>query len=288
MPSEIITEQHSALRRSQLQSFAEAVLESMVAGSPDDVPVVPLYIATENGKPTTLQMMSAWRTITAIPGPRRFVIDPEANQIFFFGPVEEDSGRALLVMRLSEADGRLTEFESHISRSRADSGWHFELDGLAGLPPVWWQAATDSDRPSRAELTGAARAAAEFDIQAPPPAADLQIIDTGFVVKDGTPWPLTVMPVDPDVRTPVIDLELGIGLSVVWGEGYVAPLGAVLPDSATLQIREGMAVGSMPPIMRPARTTVAYFQLTKLLGGEVRGVLGLPFVMPLGARSIWA
>lgn len=281
-----------ASRREDLISFADAVIDSMIAKDASALPVCESYAATEDGKANVLPLFTAWQTITAAPAPRRYVADPEAGQVFFAGVVNEGRRQAIFLMRLKVDNGRLAEFESHFVRAPADSGAHFDIAGLLNAPAMWWTPPSPADAESRQALLEAATSAHDVLPQHKAAAEDCLIIDTGHTVSDGARWPIADMPVDPNMRTPILDVELGISLGISLCHGFVLPGGVLIPDSMSMEIRKHYPKLANTPLFTPRiraqRAAGLNFQLTKFVGGKVRGVLGFPILLPAGSRTIWA
>ena len=117
-----------------LKKYADLLLESMVAHDPWMLPLADRYAATENSIAGSLNMMSAWRTVTGVKQMGQCFVDEPAGQVFFTACLDEGGASTAFWARLKVEDEKLTELELYSSRSRADSGFVMLADDIGNVP----------------------------------------------------------------------------------------------------------------------------------------------------------
>ncbi|SAK17923.1 hypothetical protein UA14_05309 [Burkholderia multivorans] len=248
--------------RGCLKSSADRLLDSMVKHAPDMVPLSDGYMATENGRPAALPMMTLWRTVTGIKE-RYYVVDPKSGQLFVVATAAEGARDTLLFGRIKVApEGKLSEIELYEDRSRGDGGFHFGLqDGPMAFPGTTWTVPVKpAQRASRDALLLAGRSIFDPRIPGPPIAAGCMMMENGKF-SDENPEVLKQLmpsdadfssvqlnakgmaqvpcaspperPVDKHARTDIADEESGVVVSMAMISGLVQPYLVTHPtDSA--------------------------------------------------------
>jgi hypothetical protein len=229
-----------------LKNYADLLLESMVAHDPSKLPLAARYAATENSVPASLNMMSAWRTVTGVRQMGQCAVDEQAGQLFFTACVDEGGSSAAFWARLKVEDEKLSEFELYCSRSRADSGFVMLADEIGKEPGGWTSSIPEGGKASREELYRLGKAI--FDGKAPAPDAspDCLLMEVGGVVledpeyidllmtgeiqkrESDAPVPIPAgigpgRPSDPKARVAVVDEDQGIVVAIGVIPGFVSP-----------------------------------------------------------------
>jgi hypothetical protein len=312
--------------RSCLAALADSLVASLVSHSPAAVPLDSAYLATEDGQPAALPMMTLWRTVTGAKN-KYYVIDPKSAQVFVIATLSEGPNEELLFGRLRAEGGKLSEIELYSNRSRANGGFQFDGRGAANFPPAWTLALRPGQRASRAELLKAGRSIFDTAIEGPVPAAGCVLMENGKIVgedpevlksissskmdvatlprnADGTVQiPCGVSPpdrpVDQYARTDLIDEDQGIVVSFATVNGMVEPYvitnptdSAFVPNSMlsayTDMLKKQQHSGAYAaPALRPMPASLAVAELYRIYDGKLQGMMMLQNMAPVGARSPW-
>lgn len=237
-------ESGSSCGRSCMTNIVDKILASMVLHNPDNLPLAPVYSATENSHPAALRMMVLWRTVTRAEKPALLAIDTKAGQAYFALPINESGSLSAFWGRIKVVDGKITELEFFINRSRGDHGFSFSAEQMSTNYQKLMSPPPSRRKASREELERISRAA--FDASDPievDVAPDCQFSEAGSLVVDpglddvpvgaakpGVPRdaPLGCVfppyrPSDPKAREIVIDEDLGIIVDAGTIPGTVYP-----------------------------------------------------------------
>lgn len=276
--------------RACLKGLADQVLQSMVAHDPTPLPVTVPYAATENGKASILPMMSLWRTPTAVSSKRQYALDVQAGQIFIAAVVQEGGLPSILSARIKVEGGKIAEFEGYITRSKSDTGWHFNPAGVDTLPSLWTASVPEAARASRAQLQRAAQAAWDASVSVPV-SAQCHVIENGDNLgQEGLTCSKIANPTDAHARTVVIDPDMGIAVAIGHMQGTVAQGGAFIPESMMAQIRQ---LPTPPPgaefktIMREAPAADTVIVVDKYFGGQLQGQQAFMYIQGPSALPVW-
>jgi hypothetical protein len=131
-----------------LLDLVNRYLDAMTAHDPSALPLAPGLRVTENGKASRLGD-GLWQSAQAIVY-RQTVVDPSTGQVVFFGVVKQESGHALLALRLAIDQGTISEVETMVAREGAHP--IFNPAGLTSTKPIWLAPAPAEDRLSRSKL----------------------------------------------------------------------------------------------------------------------------------------
>ena len=305
-----------------LTGFADKLVASIVAHDPTNLPLSPVYAATENSVPSALGMMVIWRTATAAKS-RYDVIDPESAQVFLITTISEGPNDTLLFGRLKIRGNLIAEIELYTNRSRGQGGFQFDPDGPAHFPTAWTIPIGPERRASRAQLLEAGRSIFDTSVPAPDVAPGCVIMENGKVVAenpevlehigptqnnpavnpDGT---VSVpcgnppnRPTDKQARTTIIDEEQGVVVSLAVVNGIAEPYvithpteSAFVPD-ALLQpyvamLKKQQASGKfMDPAIREMSATAVTAELHRIYDGKLQGLHLLVNLGAPGSRSPW-
>ncbi|MBN1628926.1 MAG: hypothetical protein JW990_04120 [Thermoleophilia bacterium] len=229
-----------------LKTYADKVLQSMVAHDPSMLPLASRYAATENSVAGSLNMLSGWRTVTGVNRIGQYIVDEPAGQIFFTANVDESGSPTLLWARLKVLNGELTELEMYTARARSDGGFAYLVDEIGTLPNGWSAPIPEGGKATRAELLHVAQAIFDSSLPVPDAAPDCFLMELGGVVMEDPeyedllwsgeikqrdvvkkePIPMGLPPVrpsDPNARVAVIDEDQGIVVSIGLVPGFVSP-----------------------------------------------------------------
>jgi len=267
--------------RQCLSGFADQLVTSMINHAPD------------TGRSYRLDGFSLWRTVEGIEGVRHEVIDVEAGQLFFLVVLKETGGRGILKTRMKVDQGEISELEMYVSRDPIDTGEHFNPDGIAEMPSMWWQAVAEDQTASRDELIRVGKGA--FDTSIPlsyePGCYHYEEGDRVGTIECAAP---PNRPEDENVRTPVIDETLGIVVSIADVDGAILGRGSFVPTTMLaelFEILEGKGDREPPPdhqdILQVTQQTLNVIQLTKVANGKVQGTQAYMNAQGPGARSAW-
>lgn len=311
--------------RSCLAGLADALVASLVAHSPAAVPLASQYLATEEGQPAALPMMTLWRTVTGAKN-KFYVIDPVSAQVFLIVTLAEGANDTLLFGRLKADGAKLSQIELYADRSRANGGFQFDGNGAANFPAAWTLQLKPGQRASRAELLKAGLSIFDSGVEGPVPAAGCVLMENGKVVgedpqvlksisssntdvsklprnADGTVQiPCGVpsdRPTDRQARTDIVDEQQGIVVSLAVVNGMVEPYVITNPtDSAfvplsmlsayTGMLKKQQDSGSYAaPALRPMPASLAVAELYRIYDGKLQGMMMLQNMAPVGAGSPW-
>lgn len=308
--------------RACLRGQADALIASILAHDPARLPLAPTYRATENGVPAALPMMTLWRTATAASDTFH-VIDPVTQQVLVIANVAEGPSHALLFARLKLAEGKISEVELYVDRSRSDGGFQFDAAALAHLPAAWTQRIAPARIPSRAQLLEASRSIFDTRFNGPEGAPTCVMMENGKPVAedpevlkivggggpqlaanpDGSvPIPCGAppfRPTDPEARYDLIDEEQGIVVSIGTVQGLVQPYVITNPTTSAF-VPEAMAQPYLDllaaqrktgrfthPEVIPTRASITVAQVQRYYDGTLQGMHLLEKLSPPGAHSPW-
>jgi hypothetical protein len=168
--------------RACLQGLADKLLDSMVARDPSGLPLTQEYAATENSVPAALNMMTPWRTATAVGG-RFYVIDPVSQQLFVMATLSEGPHQTLLYGRLKAHAGKIAEIELFENRSRGQGGFQYAGDIAKGMPAEW-SAPVGARVPNRAVLLKEGRSIFNTKIKGLASSDTCVLMENGKVVAE--------------------------------------------------------------------------------------------------------
>lgn len=313
----------AACDRNCLSQAADQVLSSIVAHDPGKLPLARYYRATENGVPAALPMMTIWQTVSRADN-RYYVIDPVTQQLFLLANLTEGQHHSLLFGRIKLEEGKVSEIEFYVDRSRSDAGFVFDPVALGRLPAAWTAKVAASRLPTRAQLLEAGKSIFDVSIEGPPPAEACRMMENGAPVAEdaevlqyvggGAPTlPLNpdgsvpipcgappIRPTDPDARTDIVDEVQGIVVSFGTITGYAQPylithpttsafvpvsLGQPYQDLLKAQRASGK-YGKQPEIA-PMLASITVAQMHRYYDGKLQGMHLLEKIGPVGGRSPW-
>ena len=133
--------------RECLEGFVDQYLDALLAHDSSLLPLTENARYTENGQ--TLQMSDGmWQVATAIGDKKLYFSDTQSGQIGFRGIVEENGHKQVVMTRIKVENRKISEIEAIVCRTGA--ALH-NPDGLIDHP-LYTEALTPDDRPSRDEL----------------------------------------------------------------------------------------------------------------------------------------
>jgi hypothetical protein len=152
----------AACDRACLEGMVDRYLDAVMADKPSMVPLSPNVRFTEDGQ-RLLIGDGLWNTMKGKGKYRLFVTDVPAQQVAFFGTIQEDHRDAdkfngsLIALRLRVHDGQITEIEQIVFRypNETDNRSYNRVDAMA-THPKYLAAVPAGERMSRAELMGQA------------------------------------------------------------------------------------------------------------------------------------
>lgn len=229
-----------------LRSFADLLLESMVARDPGMLPLADRYAATENSVAGSLNMMSFWRTVTGVKRLGQCLVDPEWGQVLVTANLDEGGSSTLLCARLKIEDGTISELELYNTRCRVDAGFFIAPDQIGALPAGWISSIPAEGRATREELHELGRLIFDGSRPGPEPSPDCLLMESGGLVLEDPEYldalfpenapvrtssaPVLIpagmapgRPSDPEARVLLIDEEQGIVASRGVIPGFVSP-----------------------------------------------------------------
>lgn len=142
--------------RACLLGLLDQTLASMAKHDPSSLPLAHRYRLTVDNIPSGVVMATPWRTITGYrkPGPGQYAVDTTQQEVAFLVLVQEGRMPATLAGRLKVDDGKVSELELFLGRSKSDSGMQFAPQDLLKLPRAWTvPVPAGTRRATRAELT---------------------------------------------------------------------------------------------------------------------------------------
>lgn len=165
--------------RTCLQSLADSYLKAVVAHDPKLLSLDEHFRFTENGQ--ELQAGDGfWSTASGVGAVQQFYIDPQTQQISYFGTMREFDNLVLMAMRIKVRDRRVSEVETLFYRKGAGPAWSdagVDATNSRGSADSAWAAPIPAAlRATREQLTGVAlawmSALAHFDGRVAPPVSD--------------------------------------------------------------------------------------------------------------------
>jgi hypothetical protein len=311
--------------RACLKGFADQALKSMVDHNPSVLPVSKSYSATENSQPSSLNMMSLWRTVTGIKQMGQYVIDSQAGQVFFTAVVDESGMPSIFIGRLKIENSTISELELYINRSRGDSGFLFQPEKLGKLPVSWTSPIPKGKKATREELLRVGRAIFDTSLPALEVCSDCIFMEMGGIVYEDPDYlkavdpygeskkteaavnklvtiPCGLIPTrpgDPNARVAVIDEEQGIVIAFGTVSGMISPYllktvteTCFVPDSMIAQHREylkGLKQEDLKDrnILREMPASVNTIEMIRFHSNQIQGMHRLMNLQGPGAGSPW-
>jgi hypothetical protein len=229
-----------------MKEYADLLLKSMVAHDPSMLPLADRYAATENSVAGSLNMMSAWRTVTGVKKVGQYIIDEPAGQLLVTANVDEGGMSTAFCARLKIVDKKFAELELYLTRSRAGAGFVMLADDIGTLPSGWTAPIPAGHKATREELLQLGRAIFDADAPAPEASPDCVLMEAGGVVYEDAGYldalfgdetkartsgekvsiPAGLMagrPSDPKARVVVIDEDQGVVVSIGVVPGFASP-----------------------------------------------------------------
>jgi hypothetical protein len=167
-----------------MKEYADLLLRSMVAHDPSMLPLADRYAATENSVAGSLNMMSAWRTVTGVKKVGQYIIDEAAGQLLVTANVDEGGMSTVFCARLKIVDKKFAELELYLTRSRAGAGFVMLADEIGTLPSGWTAPIPAGHQATREELVQLGRAIFDSEASAPEASPDCVLMEAGGVVLE--------------------------------------------------------------------------------------------------------
>lgn len=229
-----------------MRELADLLFESMVARDPWKLPLADRYAATENSVAASLNMMSAWRTVTGVKQRGLTIVDPEAGQVVVTANVDEGGSSTVFCARLKAREGRITELEMYNNRCRGDAGFIMLPDEMGTPPKGWTSPIPPGGKATRQELLEVGKAVFDPSRPAPESSPDCVLMEAGGIVLED-PYYLDLLmdgrlqerpstekvsipaglwpgrPADPDARVVAADEDQGIVVAIGVVPGFVSP-----------------------------------------------------------------
>jgi hypothetical protein len=229
-----------------MKTYADLLLESMVARDPSMLPLAARYAATENSIAASLNMMNAWTRVTGVKKVGQYVVDEPAGQVLVTANVDEGGLSTLFYARLKVENEEISEFELYSSRARGGSGFVMLADEIGTLPAGWTSPIPEDRRATREELLQLGRAIFDDRLPAPDPSPDCVLMECGGVVYEDPEYIDLLFsgevqareshekvsmiaglgpgrPFDPDARVVAVDEDQGIVVAIGVIPGFVTP-----------------------------------------------------------------
>jgi hypothetical protein len=315
----------AACDRACLQAYGDRFLASVVAHDPAGLPLTQDYAATENSVAAALPMMTLWQTVTAVKT-RFMVIDPRSGQLFLAAGIAEGGHDSLLFGRLKVDEGKFSEIEIYVSRSRGESGFQFGPREWASPPRAWTDPVAASRIPSRADLLRAGRSIFDSRIEGPAPAPGCILMENGKIVAEdpeilkriappGSDAPPAVVgsdglvsipcgsppdrPTDPDARTTIVDEMQGIVVSFGTVYGVTGPYLITSPTTSAyvphalykpygeMLARQRASGEYRLPALRQMEGSQTVAQMQRYYDGKLQAMEMFQKSAAPGARSPW-
>jgi hypothetical protein len=146
--------------RACLKTALDQYLNAVVAHNPAGAPLSAGFRQTENAK-VTRPGTGIWQSAKALGKLQRGYFDPESEQAGYFGTLEEESGAAVVTVRLKIEDRKIAEAEWYLARkgdagigtgagAQANAAFH-DPDNLIAHPPAE-RVVPKAERLSRADM----------------------------------------------------------------------------------------------------------------------------------------
>lgn len=205
-----------------MKNFVDALVNSINTHNSAVLPMADRYYATENGIPAALLLMETYRTIDKVNAIGTVAEDPEKNTVYVVLSVSEGKADVLLGARMTGENGRISELEINIYRSRSDTGFWFAVQDIPQLEPVWDAVVPENQRATREELEGFAKAIFDNSIDGNnyPPADTCQLMEAGGLVYENIGYAEVLTPGGlPEVPEGTVRIPMGFGLGPIRPNG---------------------------------------------------------------------
>lgn len=232
-----------------MQNIIDVFVKSIETQNSDLLPLASSYKATENGTPSALCHMEAYRLLDKVNCVGTSAYDPFRNTIYLVINAAEGSSDVVLSTRLKLAEEKITEIELVIYRSRSDTGFWFGPQEVEKHQPKWDYVVPKEQRASREELEQLAKVLYDNTLDGGAYDRDDEcvLMETGGVVMENAGYNRLITPDLPedfpegDVRLPIpfgigshrpmgddvrvfaIDEEKGLVAVVGYVDGVVSP-----------------------------------------------------------------
>jgi hypothetical protein len=134
--------------RECLTGLGDKYLAALVAHDPSQLPVTDDFRFTENGVALKLGD-GLWRTVTGPDTYRHDFLDPDTGQIGIFATIRENGMGDILVVRIKERGGRVSELETTVIRT---PGGVASYEKYGKPDPVWSEMPAAGTKLSREQL----------------------------------------------------------------------------------------------------------------------------------------
>lgn len=232
-----------------MKNFLDTFIDSILKHDPNLLPMAERYYATENGVPAAPYLMETYRMVEKVNCIGTVAEDPQRHTVYAVLSVSYGYADALLGVRMTGEDEKISELEINIYHSRSDTGFWYAVQDVPGLEASWDSVVPAEKRASRETLE--AFAVAIFDNSkdgnAYPAEKTCQLMEAGGLVYENvgyaqalSPVPLTnipeganripmefglgpIRPNGSDFRILAIDEEKGLVVAIGCMDGYVSP-----------------------------------------------------------------
>jgi hypothetical protein len=299
--------------------FVDLLLESMVKRDVGVLPLAPHYASTEDSRPSAVQLMTCWRTITGVNCVSQVVEDEQRGNVFFTASLDESGTASIAFGRVKVVDELITEIELYVDRSRCDSGFVYLPDQMDKLPEIWTRPVPADGAATRAELD--ALGAAIYDTAGAVEYATAEgcvLLEIGGVVYEDAKYlaALTGQPAAPDAHpTPIggglwpgrpidpdhgeviaVDEHQGVVVSRLSVDGFVCPY-VVDNENSSCFVPAMMLADHMRTldiadvdgknILEQMRATATTFEMVRFFDNKVQGMHRYIQMQASGGRTPW-
>ncbi|KAE8131063.1 hypothetical protein BDV38DRAFT_276271 [Aspergillus pseudotamarii] len=128
LPVPSLIEKSVSTNRSRecMTTIVDQVLASILAHSPDRLPLASVYYATESSDPSALGMMTLWRTITSAGSPSLLAVDTTSGSAYF----ALDISQGLV-------ENQITQLGLYVTHSHGVHGFSFSAEELPDIYERW-------------------------------------------------------------------------------------------------------------------------------------------------------
>ncbi|MDK2770021.1 MAG: hypothetical protein KYX69_20165 [Sphingomonas sp.] len=309
--------------RACMTRLADGLVASMVARNPGAVPLTQSYRASENGVAAALPMMSLWRTPSEALA-KQYLIDASTGEMFIVVTLREGGPTALFWGRLKVEEGRFSELELFLTRSRADAGYQYDADGMSSLPTQWTRPVEAKRLMPRDALHIVGSSMFSPKMESPAAHPDCRLMENGkivgeepemmaFMLPEGAPLPeerlpdgsipmlcpiVPERPADPHARV-IADAATGLVVAIATVEGIVQPYPVTTPSWSAFvpgemvahyhgALARANATGKYKSeTIAPLPATIFVAQMFRVYDGKVQGMHLFQKMSAPGSRSIW-
>jgi len=304
-----------------MNTYADMLLDAIVAKDPSTLPLSPRYHATENSIPAALSQMRVFVLGEKVNARGPLVVDEQLGQVVVVANLQIGGAPATFWARIAVVEELITEVELYHVQSPAEGGYVMLAEEIGHEPAPWHTELTDDIRASREELEALGRGVfidTEYELSGV--GDECWVMEQGGIVMEykefsdlafgdglqsdepnsakeamlaGLP---PFRPHDPEARLIAFDTERGFAVTIGLVPGYIMPtVTSVANISAFVPKAMHEIHGkSILPKWLEGRSVIAEDEVTcvsmhilRYFDGKLQGMQMFNSLTGAGARPAW-